>query len=113
MVLTNSLKNRARDLLDADKSDGQVGTDGTAPTEDDTSLGAAVSGTDNVLTSSTGTKQLVLDYNLLSSEGNGNTLKEFATDFNSGATLGTRITFPSIVKTQSVEVQISTIVDFP
>ena len=113
MVILNDGKNRVRDLIDADKYQGQVGTSGTDADASDTGLGAAVAGTNKALTSSTANKQVVLDYNLLSTEGNGNTLKEYVTTLNSGTDFLTRITFPNIVKSSSIEIQISTVIDIP
>lgn len=109
MVVLLEGKTRIRDLIDGDKEKGQVGTGTTAATEDDTGLETPVAATDISLTSSTAEKTLVLNYNLGSTLGNGNSITEFVARLNSGNTDFSRNVFASISKTSSIELQFSKI----
>ena len=109
MVLLIEFKNRIRDLIDADKQKGQLGTGTTAPTEDDTGLETADATTLIDLTSTKTDRQLVLNYTLPSPTGNGNTYTEYEVRFNSGNTNGNRIVFTGLAKIASEEWQVSII----
>lgn len=110
MVLLTEFKNRVRDLIDADKYQGQLGTGTTTPTEDDTALETPVAATLSDLTSTVSDKQLVLDYTLNSSTGNGNAFAEYECQFNAGSTNGNRVIFSALTKVSGEEWQISTII---
>lgn len=90
---------------------GGVGTDDTAPSESDTGLNSntnfGTSGTIKSTTYTKSTKQIVFDYNLLSTEGNGNTFKEFGLSSSTNSKLFNRQTFTDLNKTDSIEIQIS------
>ena len=84
MVLLNDGKNRIRDLIDSDLNNGQWGTGTTAATPDDTGLETPVAATAKAVTTTLTDKQITIDHNLPSTDGNGNTLSEFIIDQNSG-----------------------------
>ena len=107
MILLDG-KNRIRDLIDADKYKGQLGTGTTAPTENDTGLETADSDTLVTLTSTTSNKQLLFDYNLPTTTGNGNTYAEYENQLNSGTDHLTRVVFAGLGKTNTEEWQVST-----
>lgn len=112
-MLLKQGKNRIRDLMDDDKYKGQLGTGTDPPTEDDTGLQTPVAATLKTLTSSVSTKQLVLTYALLSTEGNGNTYTEYENQLNSGTDHLNRVVFTGIAKDNTKEFQINTIVNIP
>jgi len=111
MVLILEGKNRIRDLVSDDLTDGQLGTDDTAATESDTGLGTAVGATDLAITTDTTDKQIVVDYNLPSTTGNGNTFTEFEVQTGTAGISLNRIVFYDLAKTSSEEFQISTIIN--
>ncbi|MHA1852292.1 MAG: hypothetical protein ACTSUF_02170 [Candidatus Heimdallarchaeaceae archaeon] len=90
---------------------GGLGTDDTAPAESDTGLNSntnfGTSGTIKSVSSTVSTKQVVFDYNLPSTDGNGNTYKEFGLSSSSENKLFNRQTFADLSKTSSIEIQIS------
>jgi len=104
-------KNRMRDLIEDDITNGELGTDGTAPTENDTGLGNPVSATEKAVSVTKTDKQLVIDYSLLSTEGNGNTYREFEVQSDEADTSYNRITFYDLPKDNTEEFQLSTIID--
>jgi|TARA_R100000501_G_scaffold12539_1_gene23128 hypothetical protein len=110
-MLIKEGKNRVRDLIEDDITNGELGTDGTTPTEDDTGLGNPVAATEKAVSISTGDKQLVIDYNLLSTEGNGNTYREFEIQSSEADTSYNRIVFYDLSKDNTEEFQVSTILD--
>lgn len=69
--------NRIRDLIAADINKGQLGTGGTAATENDTGLETADAATLLDITVSTADKLLKADYTLPSTGGTTCTYKEF------------------------------------
>jgi len=108
MVVTTTGKNTIRDLIDAGKQKGQLGTDGTAALESDTGLGTAVAATLVDLSSSTADQQLILDYTCSSILGNGSTMQEFENRLGAGTNFN-RVIYTSLAKTSSIEINISTI----
>lgn len=98
MVVNNTAKNKIRDLIEADISSMTVGTDGSTAAVSDTDLGAEITGVSKTPTISTNNKTLSFQYELLSSEANGETIKE-AGVFFSDDTLFDRIVFPDYDKT--------------
>ena len=108
MVLVDDGKNRLRDLINDDIYQGQVGTDSTAATASDTALGSAVAGTNKSLTLTKSDKHIQIDYTILSTEGNTNTLKEYGINQNTGTDFLMRQTFNDLVKDNSKELLIST-----
>ena len=109
MVVCIEGKNRIRDLIVADKYEGELGTDSTAETEDDTALGSAGAGTNVALTSTTAEKAFSLNYNLGAGSGNSVTYREFGLELNSGTDFFSRVTFAALSKTSSEEFQISSL----
>jgi hypothetical protein len=110
MAITDSGKNRIRDLLLADINSGKLGTDSTDPTATDTALGAVDATTSATPTNTTGNKTINSTHILLSTIGNGTTYKEFGTFVNSGATLLNRVVFPDFAKNSSVELHTTTVI---
>ena len=101
MVLTNAM-NRARDLVFDDVEKGQLGTDGTAATESDATLGSADATTLLTLTKKPLTdKQIKMDYLLPSTGGTTGTYREYEILGNSDATHYDRIVFTGISWTQN------------
>jgi len=108
MVIHTTGKNAVRDAIEADKDQGQLGTDGTAETENDTGLKAAVAATLANLTATKTDKSLSFDYSLDSLTGNDNTYKEYENKLSGGSL--NRVTFADLEKTSAEEIQISTII---
>lgn len=115
MTIVTEGKNLVRDLICGDTDDnvnqGGLGTDATAPSVSDTGLNSntnyGTSGTIKTLTYSTSDKQIIFDYNLPSTDGNGNTFKEFGISSSTANKLFNRQTFADLAKTSSIEFQIS------
>tara|TARA_Y100000310_G_scaffold118525_1_gene117409 strand:- start:7067 stop:7405 length:339 start_codon:yes stop_codon:yes gene_type:complete len=89
-MLVDQARNRVRDLIASDIYEGQFGTGTTAPQPTDTALETAVTGTNSSLSTTKFDKQLIFTHSLANTEGNGNTMTEFALTMNSGSTLLTR-----------------------
>jgi len=94
-------------LIKNDLTIGSYGTDGTAVTESDTALGAEVVATQKTLTKVQSSKQITMTHSLNSTEGNGNTYKEYATKL--GTNLLNRVNLFDLTKTSSEEFQTTTI----
>lgn len=109
MVVTNNGKNRIRDLLSADISSAELGTDSTAPTTGDTALVAADSSTNAVPTQTSGNKIVNSKHVLVSTIGNGTAYKEFGVYMNSDAVLLSRVVFPTFNKTSNLELHTTTV----
>ena len=110
-MLINEGKNRVRDLIVADLTNGELGTDGTGASASDTGLIAPVAATIVALSITTADKQLIADYSLSSTTGNGNTYKEYELQLSAASTSLNRSTFYDVPKDSTEEMQISTIVD--
>jgi len=104
MVVTNDGKNRIRDLIVADISSVELGTDGTNATIVDTDLGVGVASTNAVPTITTGNKILNISHTTLSTVANGSTLREAGIFLNSDTIMLDRIVFPDIAKVDSIEI---------
>ena len=74
--MTSEGLNRVRDLMSADMTSAELGTDGTAATIDDTGLGAAEANSIKTVAKTTTDRQLQADYELLSTEGATGTYRE-------------------------------------
>lgn len=105
-------RNLIRDFLNGTPATGTishfaVGTSATAPTANDTTLGAEVL-RDVVTKRTPDAGKLTLQYYLASTAANGNTLQE-AGLFNaaSGGTLIARVTYQPITKTASITVTLT------
>lgn len=109
MTLLNNGKNRIRDLVATDISTGEVGTGSTAVDVTDTDLETPVSGTQNTASTTTSSKQIMVDYTLPATEGNGSDVTEFGVWTNSDATLLSRFVFSSITKSSVEEWQFSVV----
>lgn len=105
MVLLAEGLNRLRDLHGADIDYGQMGTDGTAATESQTGLIAPISSAKILVTTSTATKTLVVNYTCPSTAATGNTFREFVT-MKDGSADYNRITFTGIEHTASDDIVI-------
>jgi|3_EtaG_2_1085321.scaffolds.fasta_scaffold04199_2 hypothetical protein len=107
MVLTTQGKNLIRDLIDADLSQGELGTDNSAPSETDTGLGTPIAATIKSLTTATTDKQISMEYTLDSVTGNGNTYTEFENQVAGGGI--NRVTFAGIAKNSAMELNVVTV----
>ena len=108
MVLTTTGKNAIRDEINSALTNGQMGTDSTAPVPSDTGLGTPVSATQLAVTTSTADKQITTTYNLNSTTGNGNTLVEYENQIGTGNSNLSRTTFAAISKTSDIEINVVT-----
>ena len=108
-ILKESL-NRVRDLIYDDIDKGQLGTDGTAPTESDTGLGSADSTTLLTLDSkSKADKSIKFQYVLPSTGGTTTTYKEFELQKSSGPINYDRIVFAGVNFTSGGSVDLNII----
>lgn len=88
--------NRTRDLIAADIDKGQLGTDGTASAESDTSLITPDATTILDITKTISDKQIKIDYTLPSTGGTTTTYKEFEVRKNATPVNFSRIVFTGI-----------------
>lgn len=102
MVVTNNGKNRIRDLIVAEIDSAALGRDGTTATATDTDLGDEISGTSKTPAISTDNKTITITHDLLSTEANGETIREFGVKLN-GDILLDRVVFPDFLKTAANE----------
>jgi hypothetical protein len=102
MVITTNAKNRVRDLIVNELSTASLGRDGTTATASDTDLGDEVAVTIKTPTVSTDNKTISITHNLLSTEANGETLREFGVKLT-GDILLDRVVFPDYEKTAANE----------
>lgn len=101
MVVSDTGRNRIRDLVVADITTVQLGTDGTAPTVGDTDLIVADATTDLAPVVTVGNKLISVSHVVNSALGNGTTYKEGAVYINS--ILLDRFVYPDFLKSSSVE----------
>ena len=106
MTITNTAKNRIRDLIADDISTGALGTGTTSPSSTDTDLEAKETATEKSVTVTTGEQQLNVKYILSTTEGNGKDYTEFGVYFSNGDLLS-RLVFPVFSKTENVELHIA------
>lgn len=109
MVLLTDGKNRIRDLINSDLNNGQWGTGVTAALPSDTGLETAVAATSKAVTSTTADKQITIDHNLPSTDGNGSTLSEFVINLNAGTDFLSRIVITGLAKQSTEQWQTTTI----
>lgn len=84
MILQNG-KNRTRDLINTDLTNGLWGTGTTAVTESDTALTTAVSATSASVNTSKTDKQILIDHTVDANTANGSTLSEILVEMNSAS----------------------------
>lgn len=109
MVSLRQGKNRVRDLVSADISSVEHGTDGTAPTVNDTGLGTAVPATNSTPTITTGTQLLNITDVILSTVSAGTTFKEKVVFMNSDAVALDRVVYPDYDHNGSQELHSTTV----
>ena len=109
MVVTNTGKNRIRDLLAADIINARVGTGTTSATTTDTDLETEIVGSDKTPTVTTSNKTLSISTTWLSTEVNGNTISESCVDTNT--VMLDRFVFPDYEKTASNELTIIDVIN--
>lgn len=103
MVLLNEGMEEIRDLIKAQLSKGQLGTDNTSPSVTDTGLIAPDSNTLLDLDSTSATGNVVqATHKITVSIGNGTTYKEAEVQFSDGVSLN-RVVYTGISKTSSEE----------
>jgi len=110
MVVLNTAVNRIRDLLNADIYKGQLGTTGTTPDKTQTALFTPIAITQRTFEKTTADKSISLLYTLPSTDGNGNTFREFAVQLNSALVTFNRVTFTDLEKFNTDEIVVSTLV---
>ena len=108
MVIHNTGKNVIRDAIESDKDQGQLGTDGTTASENDSSLGAPEAATLTNLTATKSDKCVSFDYSINSLTGNNVVYREFENKLSAGSL--NRVTFADLEKTSAEEIQVSTII---
>lgn len=104
-------KNAIAELIDAELTNGKLGTSSQAVSASDTDLIAEVTSTIDTLTGVQSNNQIVITYNLDSVTGNGNTYTEYANFFTTSETMLNRIVFTGVPKTSAIEFQVNTIVN--
>jgi len=77
MTLVEQGINSFRDAVYDKLKDGALGSDGTAVTTGDTTIGAIISGTTKTLTKTKANKSLKLEYTTIAGDGDGNVAREF------------------------------------
>lgn len=103
MVLLNEGVEKIRDLIKAELSKGQIGTDNTSPSPTDTGLIAPDSNTLLDLSSTSATGNVVqATHKVTVSIGNGTTYKEGEVQFSDGTSLN-RVVFTGVSKTNTEE----------
>ena len=98
MVVSNTGKNRTRDLMADDVIEISLGTDGTTAVVGDTDLGAEIAGIAKLPTITTTDRTINMQYELYSTEANGETIKEGGVKMT-GDILLDRFVFPDYDKT--------------
>jgi hypothetical protein len=111
-MIGNQGRNRQRDLVAADLTEGQFGTGTTSPQSTDTALETAVTGTNKTLSVTKADKQIAISHNLTNTEGNGNTLSEYVITMNTGSTLLTRDLIAGTTKNASKNFQTTVLIFF-
>jgi len=109
MVVSNTGKNKIRDLIAANINSGKVGTDGTDATVSDTGLGAETAGIDKTPTISTSNKTINFQYTVLSTEQTGTTFKEGGIFFTDDVMLD-RFVYPDFSHTADDELVVVDII---
>ena len=107
-MIVNDFKEAVAVMIDDDVSVGEVGTDDTVPTIDDTDLIAGNQWTNTSVTSIQSGKQITITYNLNSITGNGSTYAEYG-NFLTGGELINRVIYTDLTKNAANELQFSTI----
>ena len=100
MVISNTGKNRTRDLIVDDILEVSLGTDGTSATVGDTDLGTEIAGIAKYPTITTSDRTINTQYELYSTEANGETITEGAIKLT-GDVLLDRFVFPDYDKTEN------------
>lgn len=103
MVISNTAKNRIRDLIHDDIGVGEMGTGTNVPLESDTGLQTPISASRATVTKSKSDRTVSITHTLNSATGNGNTFSEFGVFLNSDADMLNRVVFPGIAKTNAFE----------
>lgn len=109
-MITNTFKEDIAILIEDNISYGKVGTDNTTPTVNDTDLVAGNVSTQFSVSSVQTGRQVLVTYNLSSVHGNGNTYKEYG-NFLTNDDMVNRVIFTEIPKTESIEIQVSTLIE--
>lgn len=103
MVVSDTGKNRIRDLVEADISEVKLGTGTTAATAGDTDLETEVAVSAATPTKTKGNKLINVQHILLSTVGTGTNYTEIGVYMNSGATLLSRSVYPAYSHTASLQ----------
>ena len=103
MVILTEAKNRIRDLIGEDLSNAAHGTDGTDVLVSDEDLLSQEVSTIADVSTTVGNKTVNATHILLSTIGNGVTLREFGVYMSDGTSLN-RVVYPSLEKISSIEV---------
>lgn len=109
-MITNAGKSKVASLIDAALGNGELGTSTQAPSVSNTDLILEVTSTIEPLDGTVSGRQIIIDYNIDSITGNGNTYTEYGNFFNDD-TLLNRSTFTGIPKNSSIEFQVKTIIN--
>jgi len=104
MVLIDNGLNRVRDLLAADITKGQAGTNNTTPSETDTGLFAPISATNSVIDIATADRLINVSHLIGSLIANGQNLKEHEFRVNNNTVSFDRVVTATIPKDNTIEV---------
>jgi hypothetical protein len=109
-MITTAGKGRIASLIDADLGNGELGISSQAPSVSDTDLILETTSTIEALDGTVSGRQIIIDYNINSITGNGNTYTEYG-NFMSDDTLLSRSTFTGVPKNSAIEFQVKTILN--
>lgn len=105
MVSLRTGKNRTRDLIDADISSVEHGTDGTSVTVNDTDLGTAVPLTNNIPVITQGNQLLNISDTILSTIEDATVFKEKVIYMNLDTIALDRVVYPDYAHNTSQELR--------
>lgn len=112
-MITDTAKAAIVSLLDAELTNGELGTSSQAPSASDTALITETTSTISAINGTKNDKQLIITYNINSTTGNGNTYTEYGNFFTTSETLFNRVTFTGVPKNSAIEFQVTTILNIP
>jgi hypothetical protein len=111
MTVVDNAKEKMITLVDGVLSNGQFGDSNQTVTVLDTDLISELTSSVKAVSGSPNAKQLLITHNLLSTESNGVTLREYGNFMTDGTSevLLNRVTFTDLPKSNALEVQTKTL----
>lgn len=107
MVLLDQGLNTFRDLINAELTNAQLGSDGTEVLESQTGLITAISGTVETVTKSNFYRGIKVEYSTDPGDGSGSSAREWVVKDTTGDAV-LRVAFPQVEIGGSTEVDINT-----